>query len=248
MTEIHRLLATVKRQLKLRGLHYKQVAEALELSEPSVKRLFSTGSLSLERLAQLTKLLDMSLAELVQEAAADEPLLNYLSLQQEQELVSDTALLLVAVCVLSHWSMANIMEGYRLSEAECLQRLLRLDRIRLIDVLPGNRVRLNVTRNFDWLPGGPIHQFFREQALDDFLNSPSQFGGKYETQTFVHGMLTHAAAAQLQTKLRRLREEFSELHQESLAAPFDQRHGTGMLLSIRDWEPKGFEALRRKPD
>ncbi len=246
MTEIHRLLNTVKRQLKLRGLNYKQVAEALELSEPSVKRLFSTGSLSLERLAQLTKLLDLSLAELVQEAAADEPPLSYLSLQQEQELVSDTALLLVAVCVLSHWSVANITGVYRLSEAECLQRLLRLDRIRLIDVLPGNRVRLNVTRDFDWLPGGPIHQFFRGQALDDFVNNP--FSGQYETLTFVHGMLTHAAAAQLQAKLRRLRQEFSELHQESLGAPFDQRHGTGLLLSIRDWEPKGFEALRRKSD
>ncbi|PUA17733.1 hypothetical protein C7W93_17855 [Glaciimonas sp. PCH181] len=55
-----------------------------------------------------------------------------------------------------------------------------------------------------------------------------------------------AATAQLQVKLRRLRQEFSELHQESLSAPFDQRHGTGLLLSIRDCEPKGFEALRRR--
>lgn len=102
MTEIHRLLATVKRQLKLRGLTYRQVGEALALSEPSVKRLFSTGSLTLERLAQLTRLLDMSLAELVQEVASEQAPLSHLSVQQEQELVSDTALLLVAVCVLNH--------------------------------------------------------------------------------------------------------------------------------------------------
>ncbi|WP_050462425.1 helix-turn-helix domain-containing protein [Herbaspirillum autotrophicum] len=243
MTEIHRLLATVKRQLKLRGLTYRQVGEALDLSEPSVKRLFSTGSLTLERLAQLTKLLDMSLAELVQEVASEQAPLSHLSVQQEQELVSDTALLLVAVCVLNHWPLEKILQNYQLSEAECVQKLLRLDKISLIDVLPGNRVRLNVTRNFDWLPDGPIRLFFRELALGDFVNSP--FSGQFETLDFAHGMLTRTATLQLQTKLRRLRQEFAELHKESLEVPFEQRHGTGLLLALREWEPQGFESLRK---
>jgi len=41
--------------------------------------------------------------------------------------VSDAKLLLVAVCALNHWSMAEMQAVYRLSEPECVQHLLRLD-------------------------------------------------------------------------------------------------------------------------
>jgi hypothetical protein len=41
--------------------------------------------------------------------------------------------------------------------------------MRILDLLPGNRVRLNVARDFDWLPDGPFHRFFRAQGQDDFL-------------------------------------------------------------------------------
>jgi predicted XRE-type DNA-binding protein len=53
MAELQQLLVTLKRQIKARGLTYRDVAAALKLSEPSVKRLFSTGNLSLERLVDI---------------------------------------------------------------------------------------------------------------------------------------------------------------------------------------------------
>jgi transcriptional regulator with XRE-family HTH domain len=243
MTEIHRLMATLKRQLKLRGITYAQVANALQLSEPTVKRWFSTGNLTVERLTQLAGLLDMSLAELMRECEAGQPMLAQLTLSQEQELVADIRFLLVAICVLNHWSLQDIVSKYRFTEAQCLRHLVALDRMRLIELLPGNRLRLLVARNFEWIAEGPIRLFFRQQALDDFVDSP--FSNAAETLSFSHGMLTAQAGAHLQKKLKRLQREFAELHEESLNQPFEQRHGTGLLVALREWEPKGFENLKR---
>ena len=98
MQESTQLISTLKLQLKLQGKTYRDVALALKLSEPSVKRLLTSGRMTLERLIQLSDLLGFSLAELTHEAVAgSEARLRSLSVTQEQELVSDSKLLLVAV-------------------------------------------------------------------------------------------------------------------------------------------------------
>lgn len=243
MTELTQLMETIKRQLKAKGLAYRDVGRALGISEPSVKRLFSTKRLTVERLAQLAGLLEYTLAELLQEAAAAPLQIHTLSKEQEAHLVSEEALLLVAVCALNHWSLSDIVAAYRMTKAECLKHLLVLDRMGMIELLPGDRIRLRVARDFDWLPDGPIYQFFLQQGLGDFIGS--KFDHQDETLEFMHGMLTDHALAQLQVELRRLRAKLAALHEESAAAPLAQRRGIGMLLAMREWEPRGFRGLRR---
>ncbi|MHB8253581.1 MAG: transcriptional regulator [Acidiferrobacter sp.] len=235
MAELRQLLVTVKSQLKARGLTYRDVAVAMKLSEASMKRLFSTGNLSLNGLVELCGLLDMTLPELTQAATASTPRLSRLDKKQEAELVSDPKLLLVATCALNHWRMANIVGRYRLDEAECLRCLLRLDRMRLINLLPGNRIRINVTRDFEWLPCGPIEQYFTSRGRDDFLSS--NFGTDDASVYFVHGMLTTEAHIKFIAQLRKLRKRFASLHDESVHAAIGERQGTAILLALRDWEP-----------
>jgi transcriptional regulator with XRE-family HTH domain len=243
MSELKSLFVALKRQLKARGWSYRDVAVGLGVSEPSVKRLFSTGRISLERLIQICTLLDLTLAELTQEAAMRTPKLQGLNDKQEADLVADPERLLVAVCVLNHWTANEISAHYRIEEASCVSHLLHLDRMRLIDLLPGNRIRINVARDFDWLPNGPIRRYFRDRGQDDFLSG--DFAGEGEASLFLHGMLTLEAKAQLLVLMRRLRRSFDTLHDESLQAPLDQRHGTGLLLAVRQWEAPDFVRLKR---
>jgi transcriptional regulator with XRE-family HTH domain len=243
MSETTQLLATIKRQLKAQGLMYRDVAAALKLSEPSVKRLFSGQRLTVDRLAQIGKLLGFSLTELLQESAATLPVVHALTETQERQLISDNELLLVAVCAFNHWSLADIISTYRLTPTEGLKRLLVLDRMGVIALMPGDRIRLRVARDFDWLPGGPIRQMFMAQGLADFLDS--RFHPDGETLEFAHGMLTTSAMAEFQTELRRVRSRLATLHQDSASAPFHQRVGTGVLLAMREWEPASFAQLRR---
>jgi hypothetical protein len=120
---------------------------------------------------------------------------------------------------------------YALSETTCLKYLLQLDRLRLIALLPGNRIRLAVARDFDWHPDGPIRRYFREQCQGDFLNSP--FQGATESMAFVNGMLSGPALLELQRELARLRRKFSELHEESVKLPLNPNSEVGAKMGFK---------------
>ena len=243
MNEISQLIKTLKRRLKIQGMTYRDLAAALNLSEASVKRLFASERFTLERIVEIANLLGFTLAELTAEASVSENRLHTLSEEQEKDLVSDIKLLLVAVCVLNQWPVDAIVEAFQISRPECILRLVKLDRLRLITLLPGERVRLNIARDFDWLPRGPIREYFQGQGMADFLNS--DFAQPGEVLAFSHAMLTDAAIERVQVELRKLRQKFAELHEECLAAPLAKRRGTGLLLATREWEIRAFVALRR---
>jgi len=245
MNEVSQAIGTVKRLLKAQGLTYRDVASALELSEASVKRVFSDESFTVERLARIARLLGFTLAELLAEAASQVPPLSTLTIEQEAKVVGDARLLLITVCAMNRWTLAEIVAEYRLTRAECLKQLLVLDRMGLIELLPGDRIRPLVARDFDWLPDGPIRRYFMEHALDDFLDS--NFNGDDETLEFAQGLVTDSAFAQLRVDLRRLRARMAALHEESMAAPLEQRKGIGVMLALRRWEPQGFKRMRRAP-
>lgn len=243
MSESAQLISTIKRLLKSQGLTYRNVARALKLSEPSIKRLFASGSFTINRLVQVGNLLGYTLAELSKEALAAQPRLSTLTDIQEREIVSDPKLMIIAICALNNWSLDEIVEIYKVGHAECIKYLLRLDKMRILDLLPGNRIRINLARDFDWLPFGPIKQYFQGNELTDFLNS--NFTLENETLAFVNGMFSDQAAAQIMDELLRLRKKFTELHEESLLAPLSKRRSISLLLALRRWEPTDFVKLRR---
>ncbi|WP_347557801.1 helix-turn-helix transcriptional regulator [Robbsia sp. KACC 23696] len=243
MSEVSDLILAIKRQLKAHGMTYKDVAAAMQLSEPSVKRLFSNERLTVERVAQLADLLGMTLSELMLSAHVSAPELHGLAPADELRLVRHPRLLLVAVCVLNHWQPAQIVAVYQIDSSECDDALSQLQGMGLLTVLPGQRIRLRIARDFVWLPDGPIRRFFREEGLPDFLDHP--FTAADEGMDFVHGMLTDAARQELQTVIQRVRQRFATLHEASATAPLEEKTGMALLLARRTWEPPVFRALRR---
>lgn len=244
MSETTHLISTIKKKLKSQGITYRDLAQKLDLSEPSIKRILTSGRLTLDRLMQISNLLGYTLAELTKEATSEQPRLTTLTEKQEREIVSKPQLLIVAVCALNHWTADEIVEYYQLTQTACIKYLLQLDKLRIIDLLPNNRIRINVARDFDWLPFGPIKQYFQSRGIHDFLKS--NFTQKDETMAFVHGMFSDHARSQMQDELRRLRQKFAELHEASLTVPLGKRSGIGLLLATRKWEPDEFKKLRRR--
>jgi len=246
MSQTLQLITTLKRQLKARGVTYAQVAIHLKKSEASIKRQFSQQNFSLRTLESICDLIDLDVVELVQAAEDAQAGLRQLSEAQEADLVADPGRMLVAVCVLNHWTLAQMVTIYRIRETECIKHLLQLDQLGLIRLMPENRVKLRIARDFTWLPDGPIHRFFKSHAQTDFLNA--HFNRPGEVFRFQQAMLTPSANVRFQQRLHRLLQEFSELHEDCLASPADARFGTGLLMAMRPWEPSEFESLRREPD
>lgn len=151
------LVSSLKRMLRVRGIGYRDVAASLGVSEPTIKRWFAGKALTVERLEKLCTCADVSLIELVEFATRDaDARLRQLSLAQEQGLAEDHELAFIFVIILRGWSPAELWAEQGLDPASLVTFLARLDKLRLIDLLPGNEVRLLTQRNIEWRKDGPM--------------------------------------------------------------------------------------------
>lgn len=245
MVQSTRIVQVLKQALRQRRVSYAQIADHLGLSLSSVKRLFSTGGFTLQRLEAVCDLADVDLLELARRAEAQRLRVTSLDEDRERELVADPVLLLVAICALNRWPFERIVERYRISEPRLIQCLARLDRMGLIELLPGNRIKPRVARSFAWLPHGPIHRYFIEHVQSAFLSGT--FEPERDLHRFAWGMLSAESAAALRAKLVELVEMFDALTRGDEVRPVeeDQTKGSCLLVALREWEPAGFQALRR---
>lgn len=238
------LVDVLKRELRVRGVTYAQVARKLGLSEASVKRMFSRRSFTLKRLDQVCQLTNAEFSDLARTLHQEENLISQLTYEQEREIVANQKLFLVAVCALNHVSFEQIVAAYDLSRAECIQLLARLDRLGFIQLQPGNRIKLLVSRNFGWLPDGPIQRFFNQQAHNEYFGS--RFDRPDEFMVVVNGMLSKTSSAAIVSRLKRLAREFSDLHNDDVRLPLAERSAMSLLVAVRHWELQAFAELRRK--
>jgi transcriptional regulator with XRE-family HTH domain len=243
MSQVTALLKTLRRELKAQGFTYADIAAQLELSESSIKRMFSESKLSLERLDALCQVAGLEISDLTQKMSEERNRIDMLTEKQEREVAEDSKLLLVAICVLNLWTFKEIIKAYKLTEHECVQLLAKLDRLKVIELLPLNRFRLSVANDFRWIPNGPIQRFFRTEVQPDFMKST--FSGPGEKMVFRNGMLSRGSNATMMKKVEKLVAEFKELHDEDAGLPLKERFGSSVLVAMRPWELEHFRKLRR---
>lgn len=235
MSESQELVKTLKRCLKGRGLTYADVAKCLTLSEPQVKRMFSRGGWSMERLeAVCSNLLDISLHELVQlNSRHRNPGSSQLTLEQEHALAEDQSLLTWFYLLVNGWSPEEIRNEYGFDHHRATRILAQLDRLLLIDLLPGNQVRLRTAQVIEWRKGGPIWRQYEAQVREEFLRYG--FRGESDMLRLTTGELSVASLSILNRKLRALLKEFSELASLDRSLPADEKYSVGLLAALRPW-------------
>lgn len=244
MTQINELFVEIKLQLRARGLTYKMLAETLNLSEASVKRMFSHEELSISRLEDICSCLEMSLSDLFELMAKKKVRTRSLSEAQEKELVSDTALLLVAICILNHWTFNDILQYYNITEHALIRYVARLDQMKIIELLPGNRFKKLVDPEFHWITHGPIQQFFQNNIHNDFFTC--HFEKPDELYLVRSGMLSEQDNILFQQTLLKTANEFVQLCRDKVDVPIERRHGTALIIAIRPWVPQIFDRLKRQ--
>lgn len=236
----------LKKIMRRSGKTYAEAADVLELSEASVKRLFSGAGLSINRLEILCNWLGIDIKEVVLESELQQPLVTQLTLVQEKEFVNNHRLLLVTYLVLNHWKEHEIKDTFDFSEAELNKHFIKLEKIGLIELLPFNRIRLLTARNFKWSNDGPVQMFFNQEILTEFLKT--KFSDPDEKLHFVGGMLSEGAIHKMHVKLEEVARYFDQLISDDLKIPANKRSGVAMMLGFRKW---GFARLlgvkRNKP-
>ncbi|ABM35630.1 helix-turn-helix domain-containing protein [Polaromonas naphthalenivorans] len=237
------LVALLKKELKTARMTYADLALALGMAESSVKRMLAKGDMPLSRIDAICRALKLDFAELARKVADAQPLLAQLSEAQEKAVVADKKLLLVAICVLSQWTLEQVTGSYRLSQAECIGYLAQLDRIGIIELKPLNRYRLKLAKTFRWRPHGPVMDYFRDNALLDYFSGG--FDGSGEGLLLVHGSISRGLAPSFMERMQRVAQDFAQQHQADQKLADKDREGYTLLLAMRSWEFGAFVALRR---
>lgn len=241
MSMTDNLVAALKQHMKQKNITYKDAASALDLSEVSVKRLFSERNFTLQRLETLCDLAEISLNELFETAEQKIHKTQQLSTEQEQAIVDNPKLLLVGVCLINRYSFDDILNKYTFTEPELIGLFTKLDKLNIIELLPGNRYRLKISADFSWQAGGPIQRFFIQSLVGEYLKG--EIADASNHMHFVWGLLTKESSRELSHKIRRLIDDYVQLSDREAKIPIQDKHSSSLFLLFKeDWEPSIFKA------
>ncbi len=237
------LIDALKRLLRGQGLTYRELAARVKMSEAAVKRMFSLRAMSLQRLEQICDVLDVGLSELAAESARGRESMAELSEAQEKALVSEPALLLALFLSLNRWRQQDVLAQFSFTEPQWTSLLIKLDRLGIIELMPGNRSRPLTARNFRWRADGPMERYFRLKLLGDFFADP--FDGAQDALFLLSGSLSVAGVSQLRLRLEELAREFDALLARDATLTADERVGVSLVLAQKPWLLQLFQPFRR---
>lgn len=244
MSSSQRMVEALKQQLRARKMSYAKVAQALDLSEPSIKRCFAKCHFTLDRLEAICGLIDLSLADLARLAEEKPTPIVRLTLEQERLLTSDEKLLLVTFLVLNYWSLEEIHAYYELERGEIEAKLLQLDRLGMIALMPGNRVKLLTARHFSWLPDGPVRHYIDRFLLNDFF--ADGFAAADTHKRFVGALISPQSLQRMHQHIDQLTAQLDDYVQADRALSLEEKVGVAGVFAIRPWEVPAFRKLRRE--
>ena len=241
MTGSVQLVHGVKAHLRAQGITYRDLASRLGLSEPTVKRDLASGRFTLERLDRICEVLGIDLERLL--SMPDAAPVTELTEEQENALVFHPKLLLVTYLVVNDWKFADITSTFRLEPSDLIDVLLKLDRLKILDFRPPNRLRKLTARNFSWRKDGPVQAYFLQKVIAELFDA--RFEAPGDEMRFVGGTLSEASLLRFQASLRRVALEFEQLAHQDSRLPLDERDGCSAILALRRWEFSEFAKLRR---
>ena len=246
MARTQRLVDAAKRELKVRGITYRMLAERLGLAESTVKQTLADGSrLTLDRLDAILDVLGLDVAELVRLSDEGEAGVRTLAPEVEEALVADDRLVLVTYLVVSGYAFADVLARYRLDEHELIRLLARLDRMGIAELLPGNRIRSRLATDFAWQPDGPIERYFRTRVQGRFF--AGDFGGADASRVVRTADLSDASLDQVRVRIESIGRLFDDLARDDRRRGPDDRRGTLMVLAVKPWQFDVFKAFERDP-
>lgn len=232
------LLDTLRRTLRRRGLRIADVAQHCGVGEASIKRWLKGQGLDLARLETLAGLAGMTLAELAHAAEAPpDDMSPELTLAQEKALSEDDLLSFVFIVVLAGEPWQDIVSDFGVPQTAIEAALARLDKLALIDLLPGGRVRPRIVRDIIWRKA-PMRAQFEARMKPQFM--AMDFAAPDAVYASDVYKLSDRGAAMLAELLEKHRRELQLLAQEDRRTSRLTRQWHAVLMAARALDTSGL--------
>lgn len=224
------LLAHLRRVLRQQGWTSRKVAAHFGVGEATAKRWLAGRGLTLERLENLSALAGLTLAELTREAKhPDSGLAQELTLAQERALSADIFLAFLFMTVLGGTPPGEVARDFDVAEAAMDAALARLERLALIDRLPGGRVRPLIDRAIVWRKS-PMRGLFEAHMKPQFVAMDFADEGAIYASEVVK--LSARGAAELAEAIEAFRREVQALAERDREASLLPGKWYGMLSAM----------------
>jgi DNA-binding Xre family transcriptional regulator len=242
--EAARIVQTLKRLMKSRAKTYKQLAQQINLSEVSIKRIFSRSTLSLSRLEQICLALEVSIEE-VARISVEQPTdtSEFVTLEQEGELAADPNLLACYYLIANGRTGSEIAVELGVDERQVRRWLVKLHALKLVELRSKFRARARTTSSITWRKDGPMRRLYESQVRGEFLQSA--FAATSEALHFRSAELSEESCRVVLRKLERLATEFRDLAELDSTMPARDKRSMAILLAGRPWVFSMFESLRQ---
>jgi DNA-binding Xre family transcriptional regulator len=244
--ESDRIIESLKRLMKSRAITYKELAARVNLSEVSIKRIFSRSSMSLTRLEQICQALDIGILEIARlstEQSVDAA--ESLTLQQEGELAADPNLLACYYLIANGRTGLEISEELGVEEMKVRRWVVKLHSFGLVELRSKNCARARTSSSIVWRKDGPVRRLYENKVRQEYLQST--FSARHEAMHFRSAEMSDASCRVLLRKLERLALEFRDLAELDRALPAREKRSLGVLLAARPWVFSMFESIRHHP-
>lgn len=204
------LLAALRRRLRSAGLTQVDVSQKLGVGTATVKRWLHGRGLGLRTLSQLCALADTTLTEIAEEAAVRDRSSDKLTLAQEKALTTSPELSTVFFIIVTGWPVSEAEEGFGIPPDHIAQHVERLERLALIDRLPGGRLRARLDPAHVW-QREPMRRHFEQHMKHLFFNLD------YGDPDTIFGVetvkLSPVGIARVAERIERFRAELREIAQ-----------------------------------
>lgn len=233
------MLTELRKALRHHGWTARRIAAEFSIGEATAKRWLAGKGLTLDRLEGLAALAGMSLAELAR--LAEHPasgLAQELTLAQERALSSDVFLAFLFMTILGGNSPAEIVRDFGVAGEAMDTALSRLERLALIDRLPGNRVRTLVDRAIVWRKT-PMRALFEVHMKPQFM--AMDFAAEDAVYASEVVKLSARGAAELAEAIEAFRREVQALAERDRETSLLPGKWYGMLSAMRVLDTAALE-------
>lgn len=214
----------IKNILKERGISYADFAKDLNISESTVKRLFTQSKLSLSNFEKMCALLGITPLQVL---SADTNIrLETLSLKQEKFLCQTPYADIVFLRLMIGHSKDHIMNEVGLTERKLNTLLYKLDNHQLIRVSESGHILARKTGPFKWLKGGPLRKKYLKKVFNQSCEQLSHLVHEKTDDSHLPKAgelyLTQESYQEMQHEMNQLIEKFKKTsHFEQAVLPMD---------------------------
>lgn len=187
--EAKRLLDTIKKIMGVRRIKYRDLAAALGISLPTVKRLLNKEEIQLSQLLKICRWLDMTVPELFEQASHLGADVFKFTPEQESFFASSPHYLAYLFALYNEGlAPTEIQQLHGISQQSTRKYLRKLQELNLIDVFPGDRVKVLIHGAISWGDHGRLGQVFSKSMVESFAKrAVQQLGPPESLSTWLYG-------------------------------------------------------------